>query len=204
MKKIQAWFPTFIYQASLPGGAPGLRSLHEDCLKLRDKDLAGQKWSAKHYQGGYTSYGSQDKLHRSFSTFTDLRIKIDRHVRAFARHLQWDLEDRALHMTDCWVNVMKKNVVHGLHLHPQSVISGTVYVKTPRGCSRLRFEDPRMDKFMAAPPRRSDCRPENQQQVSYEIRGGDVLLFESWLRHEVSPNPTEAERISVSFNYNWT
>jgi uncharacterized protein (TIGR02466 family) len=29
------------------------------------------------------------------------------------------------------------------------------------------------------------------------------VLFESWLRHEVMPNPTEAERISVSFNYSW-
>jgi len=28
-------------------------------------------------------------------------------------------------------------------------------------------------------------------------------LFESWLRHEVAPNPTDEERISVSFNYSW-
>jgi uncharacterized protein (TIGR02466 family) len=32
---------------------------------------------------------------------------------------------------------------------------------------------------------------------------GKVVLFESWLRHEVAPNPTEAERISISFNYSW-
>jgi hypothetical protein len=28
-------------------------------------------------------------------------------------------------------------------------------------------------------------------------------LFESWLRHEVAPNPTVTERISISFNYSW-
>jgi uncharacterized protein (TIGR02466 family) len=28
-------------------------------------------------------------------------------------------------------------------------------------------------------------------------------MFESWLRHEVAPNPSEAERISISFNYSW-
>ena len=32
---------------------------------------------------------------------------------------------------------------------------------------------------------------------------GNVVLFESWLRHEVPPNPVDAERISISFNYNW-
>jgi uncharacterized protein (TIGR02466 family) len=28
-------------------------------------------------------------------------------------------------------------------------------------------------------------------------------LFESWLRHEVPPNPAASERISISFNYAW-
>jgi len=32
---------------------------------------------------------------------------------------------------------------------------------------------------------------------------GQVVLFESWLRHEVPSHPTAAERVSVSFNYNW-
>jgi uncharacterized protein (TIGR02466 family) len=35
------------------------------------------------------------------------------------------------------------------------------------------------------------------------VTAGQVLLFESWLRHEVVPNPVGADRISVSFNYNW-
>ena len=33
--------------------------------------------------------------------------------------------------------------------------------------------------------------------------GLTVLLFESWLRHEVPPNPVRAERVSISFNFNW-
>jgi len=32
---------------------------------------------------------------------------------------------------------------------------------------------------------------------------GDVLLWESWLRHEVPMNMSEEDRISVSFNYSW-
>jgi len=34
-------------------------------------------------------------------------------------------------------------------------------------------------------------------------RGRQVVLFESWLRHEVAPHPAAAERVSVSFNYSW-
>jgi uncharacterized protein (TIGR02466 family) len=32
---------------------------------------------------------------------------------------------------------------------------------------------------------------------------GDVLLWESWLRHEVPMNMDEDDRVSVSFNYRW-
>ncbi|MGH9480214.1 MAG: putative 2OG-Fe(II) oxygenase [Terriglobales bacterium] len=32
---------------------------------------------------------------------------------------------------------------------------------------------------------------------------GNVLLFESWLRHAVSANSVAGERVSISFNYSW-
>lgn len=104
-------------------------------------------------------------------------------------------------MTDCWVNIMPRHVVHGLHLHPLSTLSGTYYVQTPRGCSGIKFEDPRLDRFMAAPPRRAGAR--NAPWVVYPAEAGTVVLFESWLRHEVASNPLEAERVSISFNYGW-
>ena len=106
-------------------------------------------------------------------------------------------------MTDCWVNVMTRQVVHGLHLHPLASLSGTYYVRTPRGCSGLKFEDPRLDRFMAAPPRKSRARRENKVWVTLPAEQGSLVLFESWLRHEVAPNPTATERISISFNYSW-
>jgi uncharacterized protein (TIGR02466 family) len=83
-------------------------------------------------------------------------------------------------------------------------VSGTYYVATPRGCPGLKFEDPRLDRFMAAPPRRPGARRLNRTHATYPARAGDLVLFESWLRHEVSPNRVDAERISISFNYNWS
>jgi uncharacterized protein (TIGR02466 family) len=54
---------------------------------------------------------------------------------------------------------------------------------------------------MAAPPRKEEARPENHAHVVYPARAGHVILFESWLRHEVAPNAAAGERVSVSFNY---
>jgi uncharacterized protein (TIGR02466 family) len=202
---VKAWFPTFIYEAPLQrrGGGAFLRALREDCEKVRDNDRAGQRWCRDHYPGGFTSYSTMANLHKTFSTFIDLEKKIRPHVYRFAKRLDMDLQGAKLAMTDCWVNVMGRHAVHSLHLHPLSVISGTFYVSTPPGSSRIRFEDPRLDRFMGAPPKRDPARPENRQQVTYDVSAGNVILFESWLRHEVAPNPGRGERVSISFNYNW-
>ncbi|SRR6266511_1589474 len=202
---IQAWFPTLIYSATLQRRSWRRfnAELLKECYQLRDVDTAGRRWSKANYPGGYTSYGSLDKLHQFSSTFVELERKIAGHVRAFVRRLEMDLQGRKLRMTDCWLNFMPRQTAHGLHLHPLSVISGTYYVRTPTGCPGLKFEDPRLSRFMAAPPKRADCRSENRRYVSYRAEAGKVLLFESWLRHEVTLNPVSGERVSISFNYDW-
>ncbi|HEY6168860.1 MAG TPA: TIGR02466 family protein [Verrucomicrobiae bacterium] len=202
---VQAWFPTLIYRAPLlrARGARFNAELLKESYLIRDNDPAGQRWSKKNYPGGYTSYGSLDKLHKFSSTFMELERHLLRHANAYARALEWDLRDRELALTDCWVNIMPRGTAHGLHLHPLSVISGTYYVKTPRGCAGLKFEDPRLGKFMATPPRRADCAPEQRHHIAYPAVAGRVTLFESWLRHEVAANPVRGERLSISFNFAW-
>lgn len=202
---IRAWFPTYIYCEPLQkSGLARLNAdLAEECRRLREFDVAGRKWSAKNYPGGYTSYASMNELHRFSSTFADLEKKLTTHVRAFSRHLDFDLRGRKISLSDIWVNIMPPSAAHSLHLHPLSFISGTYYVATPKGCPGLKFEDPRLSKFMAAPPRVSGVRRENKTHVTYPAEAGNVILFESWLRHEVGANRVDEERISVSFNFNW-
>jgi uncharacterized protein (TIGR02466 family) len=142
-------------------------------------------------------------LHLKSDVFAALERALRRHVRAFAGRLGLDLAGRTLSMTDCWINVMPRGVAHGLHLHPLSTISGTYYLRTPRGAPGLKFEDPRLERYMAMPPRRADAPRSLQPWVVVPARAGTVILFESWLRHEVAPNPAHGERVSVSFNYNW-
>src|SRR5882724_2990049 len=195
---IRALFPTLVSKESLIG--PDQRRFEQDladeCRSLAASDAAGRRWSAQHYLGGYTSYGSLDRLHLVSSLFARLRRRIDSHAKAFVRALHYDLSGRTLAMTDCWANVMPAGVVHSLHLHPTSFISGTYYVQVPKGAGALKLEDPRLSRMMAAPPR--------QSFVSVPARAGELILFESWLRHEVPPARYAGERISISFNYGWS
>jgi uncharacterized protein (TIGR02466 family) len=202
---LHTMFPTQVYVSHLrqAGWLRFNRELLRECQQVREYDVAGQKWCLDNYPGGYTSYGSLCQMQRMSSTFATLEKKINRHVKAYVRALELDMSGRELTMTDCWINIMPQHVVHGLHIHPTSTISGTYYVQTPKGCSGLKFEDPRLDRFMASPPRKADCRPENRPWITVPAQAGNVALFESWIRHEVPINQRSAERISISFNYNW-
>ena len=82
-------------------------------------------------------------------------------------------------------------------------MSGTFYVDVPKGASAIRFEDPRHAMMMAAPPRKASARLANRPFVSVEPKPGTLLLWESWLRHEVPVNNARRARISLSFNYRW-
>jgi uncharacterized protein (TIGR02466 family) len=124
-------------------------------------------------------------------------------VARFAGLLEFDLRGRQLTMTDCWVNIMGAGAVHSLHLHPLATISGSYYVRAPRGAPGIKFEDPRLERFMAAPPRAASAKRANRPWVTLPARAGELVLFESWLRHEVAANRLAAERVSISFNYSW-
>ncbi len=199
---LERLFPTLVYARRLTEAPRLVPRLLRESRQLRLDDPAGRRWSARNYPGGYTSYGSACRMHRLSPTFGALEHAIDRHVAAFARALELDLTGRALAMTDCWVNVMPRGTAHGLHLHPLATISGTFYLKTPRGCAALKIEDPRLERMMAAPPRRRRASRANRPWVEIAAAAGTVVLFESWLRHEVPVNPA-GERISISFNYGW-
>ena len=199
-------FPTLIYEAALVqdrGFDAFNASLEQACRMLAVEDRAGRAWCKANGYGGYTSYASLDDLPTRASVFAELKRKLDRHAQAFAEMLAFDLGGRRLRLDSLWVNVLKPGSAHSGHIHPHSVLSGTAYVRTPPGASALRLEDPRLPLMMAAPPRRGDVGEAAQSFVYLQPSAGTLLMWESWLRHEVPVNAAKTERISVSFNYGW-
>ena len=199
---IRHLFATPFYQDSLADDA-FVDELGHSCRALAEDDVAGRRWSkAKGYRG-YTSYASLADLPQRDPAFADLVRRLNRHVAAFADACAFDLGGRKLKLDSLWVNVLKPGGTHSGHIHPHSVVSGTVYVTVPPGSGALKLEDPRLPMMMAAPPRREDADESHAAFVYAEPQPGSVFLWESWLRHEVVANAARAERVSISFNYRW-
>ncbi len=206
MAQIDSLFVTRLYRARLSEQGPTIDAaeMEATCLSVAQDDEAGQAWCEENGYPGYTSYASLTDLPWRMPIFADLVTALDAHVAAFARDLAFDLGAGKLELEDLWINILPEGGMHASHIHPHSVISGTTYVAMPDGASALKLEDPRSARMMAAPPRQKDAREEMRGFVYVKPQVGDVLLWESWLRHEVPMNMAEEERISVSFNYGWS
>jgi len=170
-----------------------LADLAHSVRSLAKNDKAGRKWSRDHRYGGYTSYASLDDLPRRDPSIATLTKQLGKHAAAFARDSGLCLA-RPPRLDSLWVNLLKSTGQHSGHIHPHSQISGTFYVAVPQGSGAIRFEDPRLPLMMAAPTRAGTF-------VTVQPRPGLLLLWESWLRHEVLPGRGSGDRLSISFNF---
>lgn len=199
-------FVTQLYRARLNDQARkkvDYEELLDTAIAIAEEDEAGQRWCEENGYPGYTSYSSLNDLSWRAPVFADLEKALDRHVAAFCAELGFDLGECKLKCNALWINILPEGGTHASHIHPHSVISGTTYLQMPEGTSALKLEDPRLPMMMMAPLVRKDV-PEPLRRFVYVTPAvGEVLMWESWLRHEVPMNMAEDERISVSFNYGW-
>ncbi|GAA6174182.1 TIGR02466 family protein [Sulfitobacter pacificus] len=205
MSNIKSLFATRLYHAQLAERGKPINpdELEASCIAIANDDEAGQDWCEENGYAGYTSYASLDDLPYRFPIFKDLKKVLDKHVKTFAKDLAFDLGKRKLKLDSLWINILPEGGIHTAHIHPHSVISGTTYVTMPEGASAIKFEDPRLAMMMASPGRVKDAPEELRQFIYVAPEVGDILLWESWLRHEVPMNMVEEDRVSVSFNYGW-
>jgi uncharacterized protein (TIGR02466 family) len=196
---VRSLFPTRLYEADLTDERL-LGDLAHSIRSFAEEDNAGRRWSRDHSYAGYTSYASLNDLPRRDPAFAELAKILTRHSAKFADECAFDLA-RKPRLDSLWVNLLNGVGHHAAHIHPHSIISGSFYVEVPKGAGAIRFEDPRLPLMMAAPPRRKDAPEELQPFVTVKPRSGLLLLWESWLRHEVLPGTGRGERLSISFNF---
>ena len=189
-------FVTRLYETLLDD-EPLLDELAHSIRSLAADDEAGRRWSR---DKGYTSYASLNDLPRRDPAFADLQKLLVRHASTFADELAFDLS-RKPKLDSLWVNLLKPGGHHSAHIHPHSILSGTLYVEVPDGGGPIRYEDPRLPMMMASPVRREDAPDELRPFVAVEPRRGLLLMWESWLRHEVLPGTARQDRLSISFNF---
>ena len=104
--------------------------------------------------------------------------------------------------SNIFASEMHKNESHDMHTHPNSVLSGIIYLQVPEGSSPIIFYDPkgRMKYIVRETVFPTDS---NLNQIHIQPKKGMILMWESWLEHSVPKNNNTKEgRITLVFNLN--
>lgn len=200
----EVYFPTYIYFKDLPDGEAHV--LNVDMKKhiraWRGRDPEGITRSNVRNMGAWHS-GTDMARRPEFQPLCEWVLSSVAEVFGdLGYHSDWSPA-----IVNMWANVSPKYAFNRSHIHPGSLWSGVYYIQAPAGAGRTVFTDPRAQVRMTAPvyERPSQERPESWDQVYFDPVEGRIILFPSWLQHEVEPNMCEIggqseERISVSFN----
>lgn len=129
-------------------------------------------------------------LHRS-----NLLERIAQAAREYAEVCRFKYKDIRIHLI--WVNINGKNCSNTVHTHPGCHVSGVYYVKCPEKCGNIIFLHPCTQLIL-----REYNLHELGTEVCYAVKPKEdkLVLFPSWIEHQVGPNLSDEDRISISFN----
>ncbi len=132
-------------------------------------------------------------------TLKSLCEKLLEAIKTYAK--QFGLTDN-LFIQNIWLNINKKHNFNVEHTHPFSLISGTFYVKTNKDTGDIVFTNPNSMESYVKKEYIKEYNQSNSNVWWYTPQNNILILFPSWLKHQVEPNQSEEDRISISFNIN--
>jgi uncharacterized protein (TIGR02466 family) len=105
------------------------------------------------------------------------------------------------YITNMWANITHPNHRHHMHIHPNCLFSGILYVKAPKNCGPTIFGDPRLNARMIEPSY-TEMNIHNTSVFMVAAEKGRMLMWPSYLAHAVENGTAieDEDRIVVAFN----
>ena len=199
----ELFFPTPVYYLDLEESGALNQFLKTRIYSWRDRDQHGIVRSNVKQVGAWHSETTMNNR-VEFKLFVD---KVTEQINAVFKDQLYSENHEAFCM-NMWANINPQHGYNRSHIHPGALWSGAYYVNTPIDCGRIVFLDPRPESQMLVIDKqdKTTTGPEQWAEVFHQAIAGRLVLFPSWLRHEVEPNITsipspEGDRVSISFNY---
>lgn len=194
-RSLQLIFPTVVERYPMPEADRVNRELADAVAGLRERTpnarLDGYSSDV------YTTYGAEERLYE-YPEFAEITDWMRGCFAAYAARMNYATSPQGIRLTQCWINVYRKGFAHELHTHPNNILSGVYYVKAPPGCAEIRFHAPHAFS-MIRPEKRVETEI-NALSHAVQPREGEMIVFNSAVKHNVAPNAIEEERIIISAN----
>ena len=129
-------------------------------------------------------------------TMAKLREFTEASVAEYLKSIYAPKHDVSLRITQSWLNYTKPGEFHHKHAHPNSFVSGVLYLKAARERDKIYFY---RDGYQQIKLPTDNWNLHNSESWWFEVGTGDLMIFPSSLTHMVE-TVKEEDRISLSFN----
>jgi len=161
--------------------------IKQGCLRLQAESSGVVRSNA----GGWHS---DDLNMEDITEFKDLYLELIQNINNVSSRLDPHF---SLNLQDSWVNINGPHHYNIKHCHARNTISGCIYVSVNQNSGPIRFHNPSLQLHYPIQTTSNLFF----ETADYKPVVGLLVLFPSWLEHEVLPSPKSSEdRISISFN----
>ena len=181
---ISAIFPTPIYKAKLDRKFTEQELRFVEDMKTKSVQNIGNKHSANKYVLNDPS-------------FATLKKEIDLFLEDYFSKILLTPQTISPFITQSWINYTEINEYHHVHSHPNSYLSGVLYINADKAQDTITFSHNRYDQIKLA---FTASNAFNSENWSYPVGSGDIVVFPSRLNHLVVAKKGNNTRVSLSFN----
>lgn len=139
---------------------------------------------------------SKDKYVLENKNLASIKTFIEKCLQTYVDKILETEDDIHLYVTQSWVNWTTTSGYHHTHAHPNSIISGVLYLTTESG-DKISFVNNTYRQIALTPKNFNNWNSDNW---NIPVRSGDLLLFPSSLSHCVPTLERNGVRASLSFN----
>ena len=161
------------------------------CYKQRELDPKGKVISNR---GGW---------HSNFFNVTDDNIISHTLSKGLGKSIFTSLDPSLKISIIYWIMINSPNSYNTSHTHPDSHFSGVLWLKIPEKSGKIKFDNPLSHTgFVEASSYLDEVKDQTAfyHSMIFDPEVGKMLTFPSALRHEVFPNESDEDRISISYN----
>jgi len=142
---------------------------------------------------------SNDKNILDKKIFKKLKTKIEKCLYEYVLEI-YNCDSIKVHVTQSWLNFSKKGDSHFDHYHPNSFLSGVLYIKADPQHHYITFNNNQTNTMILPSNERTKWGDFNCTSYDIPAEQGKLLIFPSKLNHNVETNTKDYLRISLSFN----
>jgi uncharacterized protein (TIGR02466 family) len=182
--EITGIFPTPIYTSKLD------RKLTTLELKFVDKNK-------KNFYKNDGNITSNNNYILNEKPFANIKKELDLKVQKYFDEVISPANNIKPYITQSWLNYTETNQFHHKHAHPNSLVSGVLYINCHQEFDKIKFFN---DNYKIIKIETKNWNLWNSESWWFPVKTGDIILFPSSLTHMVETKEGTNTRISLAFN----